>query len=305
MVTDAFIPVEALGRLSVLYERIREAKSISTCGVILFAGDNGISLEGTSRYEPLQTCQLVQQHLDGLAPTSRLLSRLGIPEIIVDVGLNTSITDSRVLGRKLQHGTCHFIDRDALAPEQVRRAIETGRAIGEEIFGLFDIIGVGELGIGDTLCAAALAAVVMGKPPEQIVGRGSADHKVIAKKTEIIYRAICNRSPDACSVTDILGRFGGLEIAALTGFLLGVPDAGRLVMLDGFVTAVAALLANTLDDRVRSCLIAPGLSDQRGHQLVLDQLGLQPVIDLGINYGEGLAAGFGLFFTELLTDWFH
>lgn len=305
MLTDASIPIEALGRLGVLYERIRGAKPISDCGLILFAGDNGISLEGTSRYEPLQTCQLVQQHLDGLAPTSRLLSRLGIQEVIVDVGLYTSITDSRVIGRNLQNGTHHFIDRDALSWEQVKRAMETGLAIGEEISGLFDIIGIGELGIGDTLCAAALAAVVMEKPPEQIVGRGSADHKVIAKKTEIIYRAICNRSPDAGSVTDILSRFGGLEIAALTGFLLGVPDTGRLVVLDGFVTAVAALLANTLDDRVQAYLIAPSLSDQRGHQLVLDQLGLQPVMDLGINYGEGLAACFGLFFAELLTDWFH
>jgi len=107
--------------------------------------------------------------------------------------------------------------------------------------------------------------------------------------------------PDPNSVTDILARFGGLEIAALAGFMIEACRDGRLVMLDGYVTAVAALLANLVNDKVSSYLIAPSLSDQRGHQLILDRIGLEAVFDLGINYGEGLAAALGMFFGEIMT----
>jgi nicotinate-nucleotide--dimethylbenzimidazole phosphoribosyltransferase len=246
----------------------------------------------------------VERHLRGEAPTGRFLARLKRPEYIVDVGVYDDLDmSSPIIHNKVARGSRHFIAQDGLDAEQVTAALNCGTQIYKEKIGdYFDIIGVGELGVGNTLCAAAIATAVTGLYPDRLVGRGSTDHKVIAKKTEIVYRALEHRRPDANHATDILMRFGGLEIAALTGFILQAGMAGKLVMLDGYVTAVAALLANIIDDRVASFLIAPSLSDQRGHQLLLDKLGLEAVFDLGINYGEGLAAVLGMFLGELMIQ---
>lgn len=296
-------PCSAWGRLSLIQERIMELKTYRY-GLVVFAADHGISTEAISHYPPLSTRLLVECHLQDKAPTSRLLARLQRPEYIVDVGVYDDLDASlAIIHSKLAHGSRHFIAHDGLDGEQVIAALDCGAQIYKEKIGAhFDIIGVGELGVGNTLCAAAIAAAATGLNPSQLVGRGSAEHKVIAKKTEIIYKAFKHRRPDANHAIDILMRFGGLEIAALTGFILHAGLSGKLVMLDGYVTAVAALLANIMDDRVASFLIAPSLSDQRGHQLVLDKLGLEAVFDLGLNYGEGLAAVLGMFLGELMIQ---
>ncbi len=300
---DILEPQNAWGRLNIIGERIQKLDSYRY-GLVIFAADHGISTEAVSLYAPLKTSMLAEQHLRGVAPTSRLLTRLQRPELIVDVGLYNEIEVSEMLiSSKVCHGSRHFIYEDGLSPEEATAALDCGARIYKEKIGDgFDIIGVGELGIANTLCAAAVAAAVTGINPDQLVGRGSTDHKVIAKKTEIIYRAFEHRIPDSNHLTDILARFGGLEIAALTGFMVEACRDGKLVMLDGYVTAVAALLANLLDDQVSSCLIAPSLSDQRGHQLVLDKIGLEAVFNLGINYGEGLAAALGMFLGEIMMQ---
>lgn len=297
------VPCNAWGRLSLLKERIKELRAYCY-GLVVFAADHGISTEAISHYPPLATRLLVERHLQLKAPTSRLLARLQRPGYIVDVGVYDDLDGSlAVIHSKITHGSRHFIAQDGLDEEQVIAALDCGARIYKEKIGdYFDIIGVGELGVGNTMCAAAITVAATGLNPGQLVGRGSTDHKVIAKKTEILYRAFEHRRPDANHATDILMRFGGLEIAALTGFILQAGLAGKLVMLDGYVTAVAALLANMIDDRVASFLIAPSLSDQRGHQLVLDRLGLEAVFDLGINYGEGLAAVLGMFLGELMIQ---
>lgn len=296
-------PHNAWGRLGTIEARIRGLESYRY-GVILFAADHGISTEAISLYTPLQTSKLVEQHLEGAAPTSRLMKRLKRPELIVDVGVYHEIEcQPGLIPCKIAHGSRHFVAQDALTENEVIRALDCGANIYKEKIGdYFDIIGVGELGIGNTLCAAAIAAAVTGINFSQLVGRGSTDHKVIAKKTEIIYKAFNHRDPDPSHVTDILVRFGGLEIAALTGFMVQACRDHKLIMLDGYVTAVAALLASHIDERVAPCLIAPSLSDQRGHELILERLGLEAAFDLGINYGEGVAAALGLFLGEIMLQ---
>lgn len=296
-------PQNAWGRLQAIAERFCELESYRY-GVVLFAADHGISTEAVSLYAPLKTSILVEQHLSGVSPTSRLLKRLNRPELVVDVGVYDEIDcTAGLISCNIAHGSRHFIAQDGLTEDEVIRALDCGARIYKEKVGdYFDIIGVGELGISNTLCAAAIAAAITGLNVGQLVGRGSTDHKVIVKKTEIINRAFDYRYPDPGHVTDILVRFGGLEIAALTGFLVQAGMSGKPVMLDGYVTAVAALLASLLDGRATHGLIAPSLSDQRGHELILKKLDLQAAFDLGINYGEGLAAALGLFLGEIILQ---
>ncbi|MDD3898319.1 MAG: nicotinate-nucleotide--dimethylbenzimidazole phosphoribosyltransferase [Syntrophomonadaceae bacterium] len=293
----------ATGRLAHWQEKLNKLGSKSQQDVlIIFAADNGISIEHCSIYKPMQSALIVQEHLNEQSPTSRLLKTMQTREIIVDVGLATPVDDIRILNRNIRRGSRNFLQEDALEEDEVIRAIETGAELWDEIScSDFDIIAVGEIGISNTLCAAAIASALCGLHPNDLTGKGSGDSKVIAKKVDIICKAMVQRKPDSASIIDILMRFGGLEIAALTGFISRAQEKNNLLMLDGYVTSVAALLASITEPGVVECLLAPSLSDQTGHRFILGRLGLDFLFDMDINYGEGLAAVLGLYLARLIT----
>lgn len=270
--------------------------------LLIFAGDNGVSCEHIGSCQPMESVSIVRDHLEGRAATTRLLKQLGLSELIIDVGLARPIDDTRIVDYNVCRGSKNFLYEDALQELEVLSALQAGARLWDEISGTnFDIILVGEIGISDTLCAAAVASAVTGLPPVQLTGKGSANSKVIEKKVDIISRAMMLRRPEPGNVTDILMRFGGLEIAALTGFLLRIREHRVPVMLDGYVTAVAALLAGYIDPSIKEYLLAPSLSGQTGHGLILERLGLDFLFDMDINYGEGLAAVLGLYLVRLLN----
>ena len=292
----------SMGRLAQWQEKLNQLNCRSRGILIIFAADNGISVEHCSMYKPMQSALIVQEHLNGQSPTSRLLKAMQTREIIVDVGLAASVNDTRILNRNIRRGSRNFLQEDALKEGEVVRAIQIGKQIWDEIScSNFDIIAVGEIGISNTISAAAIASVLCGLHPNDLTGKGSGDSKVIAKKVDIICRAMALRTPDATSIIDILTRFGGLEIAALAGFISQAKLKDTLVMLDGYVTSVAALLASINEPGVVEYLLAPSLSDETGHQLILGKLGLDFLFDMDINYGEGLAAVLGLYLARLIT----
>ena len=292
----------SMGRLAQWQEKLNQLNCRSRGILIIFAADNGISVEHCSMYKPMQSALIVQEHLNGQSPTSRLLKAMQTREIIVDVGLAASVNNTRILNRNIRQGSCNFLQEDALKEGEVVRAIQIGKQIWDEIScSNFDIIAVGEIGISNTISAAAIASVLCGLHPNDLTGKGSGDSKVIAKKVDIICRAMALRKPDATNITDILTRFGGLEIAALAGFISQAKLKNTLVMLDGYVTSVAALLASINEPGVVEYLLAPSLSDETGHQLILGKLGLDFLFDMDINYGEGLAAVLGLYLARLIT----
>ncbi|MDD2510664.1 MAG: nicotinate-nucleotide--dimethylbenzimidazole phosphoribosyltransferase [Syntrophomonas sp.] len=290
-----------LGKFAVLNNKIQQLpQGINKYAVLIFAGDNGISLENFSSYPPLSSRDIVISHLKGESPTAALLNRSGHQEIIVDVGLYQRVNDERIIQRNIVRGSKNFLYNDALEKAQVEKSIEVGLCVWDDVEAeKFDIIGIGEIGIGNTLCAAGLAAVITGLEPEYLVGSGSASNKVINRKIDILSKALKLRSPDPDDLIDLLARFGGLELAALTGFILASVNKGKIIMLDGYVTAVTALLASRIDARVSSHLIAPSTTGEPGHWPVLKQLALEPVFDWAINYGEGLAAAIALFLAEV------
>ncbi len=292
--------VEHLGSINQLQRYLRELQCrAKNYAVILYAGDNGVSWEGTSRYAPMHSGSIVSAHLERLAPTAFFLDRIGRPEFIADVGLYEHIDHPALIDCKVTSGSRNFLYGDALTPDQVEEALASAPKLWEHIDGSrFDIIGIGEIGIGDTLCAAAIASVLTGNNPGYVTGCGSSDDKVIGQKIDIIDKAIAQRCPEI-NIIDLLSRFGGLEIAGLTGFILKAVEQGVPVMLDGYVTAVAALLASLKDKRVGRYVIAPSLALEKGHQIVLNELGVKPVFSFDFNYGEGLVAAIGLLMAEL------
>lgn len=296
-----------LGRLNDLHDKL----SVLGCParswtLVVFAGDNGISREHTSHYPPLQSGELVLAHLDGTNPTVRLLERLNRREWLIDVGLCMDLSQPGLIDKRISKGTRNFLYGDALDHSQVISAITAGQSAWDLInYHDFDIIGLGEIGIADTLCAAALGVAVLDLPEAALVGKGSAAPAVIDKKSGIIKRALEYRYPDPANVIDLLARFGGLEIAALTGFIARVNEKGVPIMLDGYVTSIAALLASLINNDVIPYLIAPSLSAEPGHEIVLNRLGLEPLFDMSLNYGEGLASVIGLFLAENAMSFFQ
>lgn len=289
--------------LTRLRQRLQELECrVKNYAVIIYAGDNGISEEEISRYEPMDSVSIVSSHLHKQAPTAFFLDRIGRPEYIVDIGLRECVNHPALLEYKIKSGTRNFLYNDAITPLEAEQALASGSKLWKRIEGSrFDIIGIGEIGVGDTLCAAAIASVLTGNHPESMTGPGSFDDKVISRKIDIIVRAISERCPDV-EIIDLLSRFGGLEIAGLTGFILEATAHRVPVMLDGFVTAVAALLASLADRGVGHHIIAPAMSLERGHRIVLDELGVKPLLGLDLNYGEGLVSAIGLFMAELSSS---
>ncbi|MGE5391450.1 MAG: nicotinate-nucleotide--dimethylbenzimidazole phosphoribosyltransferase [Deltaproteobacteria bacterium] len=315
-------PYRGLGKLDILHRRLNDCNChAKQYGLVLFAADHGISEHKLSNYEPLSSNRIIEQHISGMSPTARMLSRLGKREYILDVGLARPISDdvvgelekvefagkykgfssksAELLSYGIKSYSRDFIENDALSPDEIGLAMSAGRdywyILSENNF---DIMGIGEVGIGNTLCAAALAVAATGLDPRQLVGRGSSSNEVIARKIDIIIRALNYRTPRSDNIVDLLTRFGGLEIAAMVGFISKAAENRVPIMLDGYVTAVAGYLAAMTNERVPEILIAPSLADQIGHGLILERLGLDAMFDLSINYGEGLAATFGLFLAE-------
>lgn len=296
----------AMGRMACWHKKLNLMGCNCNDSILLiFAGDNGISCEHTGSYRPMQSALIVKEHLEGRSPTTMLLKQMGSSELIIDVGLATPVDDIRVIDYNIRRGSRNFLYEDALEEAEVLSALQAGAKLWDEIQCTnFDIILVGEIGISDTLCAAAIASSLTGINPMNLTGKGSGDSKVIDKKVDIISRAIALRKPEPDSVTDILVRFGGLEIAALTGFLTRAREKKTPVILDGYVTSVAALLASCIDSSLGEYLLAPSLSDQTGHRLIMERLGLDFLFDMNINYGEGLAAALGLHLARLINNAF-
>lgn len=299
--------LEGIGKLHALHHRL---DGLGCRGqdwaLLIFAGDNGISQEGTSHYPALCSAQIVAAHLDGTSPTARLLGRLGKKEWIFDLGLCDDIDAPALIRKRIRRGARNFINEDALDYGEVLAALEAGRAVWEIIKDYdYDMIGLGEIGIGNTLCASALGMAAMGIPVNSMIGPGSAGFQVMERKLGLIRRAMEQRMPDPHDVPDLLVRFGGLEIAALTGFINESAKYSLPLILDGFVTSVAALLATMLNSQGLPNLFCPSLSQEPGHRPVLERLQIEPWFDLDINYGEGLASALGLFLAEVTMSFYQ
>lgn len=271
------------------------------CCLLLFAADNGVSLEGISYYPPYTSVEIVRRHLQGESLTRVLADRLGYKEYIVDVGLFHDFDHRDLVQFKVARGSQNLVYCPALTREQVYQALGVGRTVAADLIKKgHNAIGLGEIGVGNTIPACLLAGSILSLNPVQLVGPGSdADGHLRQRRIKTVEAAL-RRVPELPSDTiSLLEEYGSLEIAAMAGAILEAGAHGINVILDGLVAGAAALAAARINRSAVRGLIASTSTCEPAHALILDYLKIKPLLDLRLNYGEGLGAGFGLFLWEM------
>lgn len=291
-------PHGSLGKLEQLARRIAviQGKVPPRLGrklLFVFAADHGITEEGVSAYPKEVTAQMTYTFLHGGAAINVLASHYGVDTEVVDVGVDYEFAAPRGLrNHKVRRGTANFARGPAMTREEALRSVELGieltrKAVAENVF----VLGAGDMGIGNTSSATAILCALTGVEPAEAVGRGTGiDDATLARKTAAIKRGLNINRPQANDPLDVLAKVGGLEIGAITGVILGAAAFRVPMVLDGFISGAAALLAQRFCPHVREFLFASHQSAEKGHALMLDELGLAPVLDLRMCLGEGTGA---------------
>ncbi len=301
-------PPGSLGRLEELSIRLaaitgRPRPTLARKAIVVMAGDHGVTAEGVSAYPAEVTRQMVLNFLRGGAAINVLARAAGARLVVVNAGLGAPVeaicglpdgpSDAmRWVDEPVAAGTANFTRGPAMGLAEAERAIELGlRTVSEELRRGLDILATGEMGIGNTTAAAAITAVLVGRPPREVAGRGTGiDSASFDRKIAAVERAIEVNRPDPADPLDVLAKVGGFEIGALAGAIIGAAAARVPVVLDGFISGAAALLAVALAPAVRGYLIAAHRSVEPGHGAILEQLDLDPLIDFGLRLGEGSGA---------------
>jgi nicotinate-nucleotide--dimethylbenzimidazole phosphoribosyltransferase len=299
-------PVGSLGRLEELarrYSAIREEERprIAKKAVYVFAGDHGVAKEGVSAYPALVTAQMVGNFLSGGAGINVLARHVGAEVRVVDMGVAFEFSPSLPLfHRKMGLGTGNMAEGPAMGLDEAHKAIETGiRLALEAKEESFDLLGMGDMGIGNTTAASAITSAITGEPVERVTGRGTGiSGEALKKKIEIIRRALKVNQPDPRDPLDVLAKVGGFEIAGMAGFALGCAACRIPLVLDGFICTAGALIARELSPDVEEYLFASHCSQEPGHRVLLRRMGLVPLLDLRLRLGEGTGACLGMSLIE-------
>jgi nicotinate-nucleotide--dimethylbenzimidazole phosphoribosyltransferase len=286
-------PRGSLGRIEELACRIASIRGFPVesldVTVVLAAADHGVAAAGVSAYPPEVTRQMLLNFVRGGAAVSVLARSLGVELVVVDAGVAAPVDDGRVRRLDIARGTDDIRTGPALTRAQALAAVAAGVELSDELD--VDVVALAEMGIGNTTAAAALASAFLGVDPRAVCGRGTGlDDAGLARKVDAVERALAVNRPDPDDPVALLAAVGGLEIAFLVGVALGAAAAHRVVLLDGFITAVSALAASRVAPSAVETMVAAHVSPEPGHPLVLAELGLEPLLDLGLRLGEGTGA---------------
>jgi len=269
--------------------------------VIVMAGDHGVVAEGVSAYPQEVTPQMVLNFLGGGAAINVLARHVGARVVVVDMGVAGDLpAHPMLLNRRIAPGTGNIARGPAMSREQAIQALETGAAIAaEQVQQGVDLLATGDMGIGNTTPSAAIAAAISGMAAEGIAGRGTGvDDAGLRRKVDAIERALQVNHPDPRDGLDVLSKVGGFEIGGLAGVILGAAAHRRPVVVDGFISTAAAMIAVTLAPLARHYLIAAHTSQERGHHLMMEWLGLKPLLDMKMRLGEGTGAALAMSLVE-------
>ncbi|MEW6400515.1 MAG: nicotinate-nucleotide--dimethylbenzimidazole phosphoribosyltransferase [Chloroflexota bacterium] len=279
--------------------------SVERKSVIVMAGDHGVALEGVSAYPAEVTPQMVLNFLHGGAAINVLARQAGANVVVVDMGVASEIPDAsgKLIRRKIGLGTANLAKGPAMTRAQAAEAIQCGIEIVEaEIARSVDILATGDMGIGNTTPSAAIACALMNEAPQNIAGRGTGvDDEGLRRKISVIQCALDVNKPDAKDGLDVLAKIGGFEIGGLAGVMLGAAAHRKPVLVDGFISTAAAMIAATLVPAARDYMIAAHASQERGHRLMLEWLGLRPLLDMNLRLGEGTGAALAFHLVDAAT----
>ena len=290
-------PPGSLGRLEEIARQLAGitgtlTPDLSRKAVVVMAGDHGVCEEGVSAFPQEVTPQMVLNFLRGGAAVNVLARHTGANVVCVDIGVKTDLDEPGLIVRKVRHGTANMARGPAMSRSEALQAIAAGIEI---VDGLVRdgcrLFATGEMGIGNTTPSAALLAVLGGTSVEEAVGRGTgiSDEKLRIKR-DAVRRSIEVNAPDAGDPLDVLSKVGGLEIAGLAGVILGAASHRCPVVIDGFISSAAALVASRIAPLSAAYMIASHLSHERGHRQLLDVIGLRPILQMDMRLGEGTGA---------------
>ncbi len=299
-------PQGSLGRLEELSIQIagitgQPRPHIQHKVITVMAGDHGVVAEGVSAFPQEVTPQMVLNFLHGGAAINVLARHVGARVVVVDMGVAADLPDHPgLVKKKIAAGTANMTQGPAMTRDQAEQAILAGaEVIQAELEKGLDILGTGDMGIGNTTPSAAIAAAITGRAPAQIVGRGTGlDDAGVQRKIQVVRQALAVNQPDPNDALDVLAKVGGFEIAGLAGAMLAAAAHGKPIMVDGFISTAAALIAIGLAPQVRPYLIAAHHSQEQGHGIMLDWLQLHPLLDLHLRLGEGSGAALGISLAE-------
>ncbi len=260
--------------------------------IIIMAGDHGIVTEGVSNYPQHLTRLMVRTILGDNAAVSVLARQAGARTLVVDMGVAGKMEHPGLLDRKIKQGTDNMLLGPAMSEEEATRAVIAGRDVAwSAIDQGANLIGTGEMGIGNTTSSSAILAVFSGFPPELVVGRGTGcDDERLQFKRELIRQVVEKHRPDPRNPLEVLAKVGGLEIAGLTGCILGAASRRVPVVIDGFISTAAALVASRFEPSVTDYILASHLSEETGHEIMLGMLGVKPMLHMHMRLGEGTGA---------------
>jgi nicotinate-nucleotide--dimethylbenzimidazole phosphoribosyltransferase len=299
-------PQGSLGQLESLSIQVAGIKGnprprIAHKVIFTLAGDHGVTEEGVSAYPSEVTTQMVYNFLRGGAGINVLAQHVGARVVVVDLGVASKIEEHpNLIDKKVALGTQNMARGPAMSRKEAIQSIEAGIELVEEELGRgIDILGTGDMGIGNTTPSSAITAVLTGAEVNKVTGKGTGlDDKGWEQKTKIIQKALDINQPDPNDAIDILFKVGGFEIGGIVGVILAGARYRIPVVIDGFISGAAALIAFSLSPKVRSYLIASHQSVEQGHKIVLRHLGLKPLLNLDLRLGEGTGAALGIFLVE-------
>jgi nicotinate-nucleotide--dimethylbenzimidazole phosphoribosyltransferase len=302
-------PQGSLGRLEELAKQIvgitgKENPSFKNKAIFTLAADHGVTEEGVSAYPKEVTAQMIYNFLNGGAGINVLANYVNARVIVVDIGVASSLKpEPKLIIKKINYGTKNMSKGSAMTREEAIRAIETGIEICESEFkkGL-DIVGIGEMGIGNTTAASAITACITQKPVEDTTGKGTGlDDKGLENKIKVIKKSLAINKPDPSDPIDVLAKVGGFEIGGLAGIILAAAAKRIPVVIDGFIAGAAALIAYKIEPKTKNYMIAAHCSVERGHKIILEYIGLKALLDLDLRLGEGTGAALGINIVEAAT----
>jgi nicotinate-nucleotide--dimethylbenzimidazole phosphoribosyltransferase len=299
-------PQGALGQLESLSVQVAGIKGDPSPRIVYkviftLAGDHGVTQEGVSAYLSEVTPQMVYNFLRGGAGINVLARHVGARVVVADLGVASFLKPHPDLkDKKVAMGTQNMAKGTAMGREEAICSIEAGiELVADELSKGVDILGTGDMGIGNTTPASAITAVLTGADVTTVTGRGTGlDDEGWRKKVKVIQKALEINQPNPKDPIDVLSKVGGFEIGGIAGVILAGAKYRIPVVIDGFISSAAALIATSLSPQAKPYLIASHQSTEQGHRIILEHLGLKPLLNLDLRLGEGTGAALGIFLVE-------